>query len=94
MASLELINLRLKLAANILDGAASDIRDADYQPRSENILKIGCALAEIFEIQHRIYVTHPHLMPAYLSKKAMHSEMDKLLTRYMYVALWPVHLNS
>ena len=57
------IDRKLSKAAQLLDGAAADLRDADLDPR-QNIRKIGSALVSIFEIQHQIYRRDPTLAPA------------------------------
>ena len=86
MASLDSIHLRLKLAANLLDAAATEIRDAEFEPRRENIENIGRALVEIFEIQHRIHDSRPDLKPEHLNESSPHPEADGALARCMYTA--------
>lgn len=66
--SLANLNKLLTDAANMLDRAALEIRDIPFEPRKEYIHKIGEALANIFEIQHKVYESRPDLQPQYLRK--------------------------
>lgn len=47
VASLDTINRLLSVAASLIDRAASDIRNAKFQPVQENIELMGHALAEV-----------------------------------------------
>jgi len=51
----------LHLARDVLDEAASQVRDADLSPTRTHIESIGRALARIFEIQRAIYQVRPDL---------------------------------
>lgn len=64
MASLETINKLLTDAAEKLDRAAEEIRDTPLEPTKENIQLIGESLANIFQIQHRLFKKAPNLRPA------------------------------
>jgi hypothetical protein len=59
------INKRLTGATRQLNQAARDIRDAKFQPQ-RSILKIGEALAIVFDIQNEIYRERPDLLPKYM----------------------------
>jgi hypothetical protein len=86
MPTPESINRLLSVAASLLDHAAAEIRDAKLAPVLQNIEQIGRALAEIFEIQHRIYEVQPELTPEHLKQPSEHSAANRLLTEYMYRA--------
>jgi hypothetical protein len=87
MASFESVNTLLTVAARLLDQAASDTRDAKLDPVHANIEKIGRALAEVFEVQHKIYELEPRLKPEYLNEVSPSPEADRVLTRYMGEAI-------
>ena len=78
MASLESINEKLRVAAEHLDQAATEIRDLPLEPPKRHIRAIGEALANVFQIQHEIYRLRPDLEPAYLSEES--PEADGELT--------------
>jgi hypothetical protein len=61
------INRNLAKAAELLNSAAGDLRDAGLSPR-DNIRKIGSALVDVYEVQHQIYRREPTLAPAFLVK--------------------------
>jgi len=86
VASLESIDRLLTVSGKLLDHAATDVRDAKLEPVRENIARIGRALTEIFEIQHRIYALRPELTPSYLNEPPQYSEANRLLTEFMYRA--------
>jgi hypothetical protein len=86
MASPESIYQLLRVAARLLDQAASEIRDGKLEPVQGNILHIGRALAEIFEIEQVVFTARPNLKPAYLSEPSPNPEANKLLTRFMFEA--------
>lgn len=86
MASAESINRLLAVASSLLNYAAAEIRDAKFEPVRENIEHIGRALAEVFEIQHRIYSLHPELTPSYLTTASQDSEANRLLSEHMFRA--------
>jgi hypothetical protein len=86
MATLESINRLLSVAASLADRAAAEIRHAKLEPVRENIERIGKAVAEIFEIQQRIYSLQPDLTPDYLKQPSEYSAANRLLTEYMYNA--------
>jgi hypothetical protein len=66
-ATLARINRKLAEAAELLNSAAGDLRDAGLKPR-ENIRKIGSALVNVYEVQLEIYVREPSLAPAFVAK--------------------------
>ena len=70
MASLESINEKLRVAAENLDQAATEIRDLPLEPPKQHIRAIGEALANVFQIQHEIYRLRPELEPAYLREES------------------------
>lgn len=51
----------LRVAAMLLDSAASQVRDAKLLPVRENIHKVGEVLASVFELQDAIYKQAPEL---------------------------------
>ncbi len=55
------LNKRLRVIASLLDGTASNIRDAPLSPTNDNIRHIGEALFAIYEIQRSIYKLRPEL---------------------------------
>lgn len=59
------LNNRLRVIGRLLDGAASQIRDAPLSPTGAHIQKIGEALAAVFEIQCAIYKLRPELDTPY-----------------------------
>ena len=65
MDPLSHLNQTLKVAASLLDSAASQIRDAALSPTKTHIHSIGEALSGIFEIQHAIYKLRPEFEPKY-----------------------------
>ncbi len=87
MASTESIDRLLRIASTLLDRAAGEMRDAQLQPVRPNILQIGKALAEIFEIQSAIWETHPNLRPAYMNETSPHPEANRQLTVAMSQAV-------
>ena len=84
MPSPQTINALLEQAAQLLDRAASEIRDAPLKPTSKNIRHIGEALSEIFEIQLQIHALHPELAPSYMNEpskdpaKAFEGTMERV----------------
>ena len=65
MAKLDAIHTKLIDASKLLDEAARDMRDGTGMP-SEQIARIGSAMAELMLVRHQIYLLRPDLMPAYL----------------------------
>ncbi len=68
MAKLDTIHAKLIDASKLLDEAARDMRDGTGMP-SEQVARIGSAMAELMLVRHQIYVLRPDLMPAYLKGK-------------------------
>lgn len=68
MAKLDNIHTKLLQAAELLDGAAREMRDGTGMP-PEHVAKIGAAMAEVMLVRHQIYVLRPDLMPSYLKDK-------------------------
>ncbi|MBU1191967.1 MAG: hypothetical protein KKE76_09660 [Gammaproteobacteria bacterium] len=79
MPTLDSINGLLDDAAKTLDKAAREIRDTPLEPSKEHILRIGQALSNVFEIQHKIYELRPDLKPAYLDEKSKNPEGNRAL---------------
>jgi hypothetical protein len=67
MASAQSINVLLNEAAELMNRAAGEIRDAPLRPTSKNIGHIAEALSEIFEIQLQIHALHPELAPPHMN---------------------------
>ena len=65
MAKLDVIHTKLIDASKLLDEAARDMRDGTGMP-SEQVARIGSAMAELMLVRHQIYLLRPDLMPAYL----------------------------
>lgn len=65
MAKLDTIHAKLLDASKLLDEAAREMRDGTGMP-SEQVARIGSAMAELMLVRHQIYVLRPDLMPAYL----------------------------
>jgi len=65
MAKLDTIHTKLIDASKLLDEAARDMRDGTGMP-SEQVARIGSAMAELMLVRHQIYLLRPDLMPAYL----------------------------
>ena len=65
MAKLDTIHTKLIDATKLLDEAARDMRDGTGMP-SEQVTRIGSAMAELMLVRHQIYLLRPDLMPAYL----------------------------
>ena len=59
------LNNRLKVIGRLLDGAATQVRDAPPSPTGAHIQKIGEAMAAVFEIQCAIYKLRPELDTPY-----------------------------
>ncbi len=67
--TLEQLDAELRRAAEILDQCANMIRDLPLEPSRQHIRKIGDALTNVFEIQHKIYEVRPDLMPEFLKER-------------------------
>ena len=65
MDALANLHQRLRVAASLLDGAATQIRDAPLPPTKKHIYSVGEALASIYEIQSAIYKLRPELEEKY-----------------------------
>ncbi|MES2582559.1 MAG: hypothetical protein V4627_07575 [Pseudomonadota bacterium] len=65
MDKLTELHSQLRLAAGVLDGAASLVRDAHLEPTGVHIYKLGEMLASIFEIQRAIEELRPELATIY-----------------------------
>ena len=65
MAKLDNIHAKLTEASKLLDEAAADMREGSGM-QSEQVARIGTAMAELMLIRHQIYHVRPDLMPAYL----------------------------
>ena len=65
MAKLDNIHAKLIEASKLLDEAAREMRDASGMP-SEQVAKVGAAIAEVMLVRHQIYILRPDLMPGYL----------------------------
>lgn len=87
MATPDSLNSLLRVASQLLDQAAGQIRDVPLHPARENISHIGRALAEIFEVQRRIYADRPDLTPEYLKEESPDPEANRRLTQAMCDAL-------
>ncbi|MCW5624394.1 MAG: hypothetical protein KIT73_06740 [Burkholderiales bacterium] len=62
------------------------MRDTGLQSVQENIEKIGFALTQIFEIQHKIYALRPELTPEFLAEPRPNDEMNRQLSDAMFRA--------
>jgi hypothetical protein len=69
MASLESIHEKLRVAAENLDRAATETRGLPLEPTTKYIHSIGEAVANIFQIQQKIYRLRPDLQPDALRKE-------------------------
>jgi hypothetical protein len=65
MDALANLHQRLRVAASLLDEAASQIRDVPLSPTKKHIRSIGEALASIIEIQSAICKLRPELEAVY-----------------------------
>jgi len=65
MDKLAALHQQLRIAAGLLDGAATLIREAPLDPTREHIYRIGEALAAIAEIRFAIGGVRPDLEPPY-----------------------------
>ena len=65
MAKLDNIHAKLTEASKLLDEAAEDMREGSGM-QSEQVARIGTAMAELMLVRHQIYMLRPDLMPAYL----------------------------
>lgn len=65
MDKLATLHQQLRIAGELLDGAATLIRDAPLDPTREHIYRIGEALAAIAEIRFAIGGVRPDLEPPY-----------------------------
>ena len=68
MADLNSLNEILSVAANILDTAASEVRDIPLNPLKDNIYKIGKVLTIIHDLQDQICKIDPKFEPEYLRR--------------------------
>jgi hypothetical protein len=66
MASLEALHEILNAAASKLNEAANAIREAPLDPVKPNIHHIANALSELFELQRKVWVQRPELIPEHL----------------------------
>jgi hypothetical protein len=80
LAKIEQLHERLLAAASLLDQASGEIRDIPLQPSSDNVLHIGAALTEIFDILRAIYAVRPDLEPPQLETPPDQSAANKRLT--------------
>jgi hypothetical protein len=87
VAQIEQLHERLLAAAALLDHASGEIRDIPLQPCSDNVLHIGTALAEIFDILRAIYAVRPDLEPPQLETPPEQSAANKRLTVALGVSL-------
>lgn len=74
MAKLDNIHSKLIEAAHLLDQAAQEMREGTGMP-TEQIAKIGAAMAEVMLVRHQIYILRPDLMPGYL--RGSNDQTDK-----------------
>ena len=77
---IERLHERLLAAAALLDAAAGEIRDIPLDPPTENVRRIGIALAEIFDILRAIYAVRPDLAPPQVEIAPEESAGNKRLT--------------
>jgi hypothetical protein len=86
MASAESVHRLLVAASQLLDSAASEMREIGL---GRNVTHIGAALTEIFDIKMALYALRPDLMPAHLAEPIPPevSEANHRLTRYLADAL-------
>ena len=70
MADLKSLKELLSEASDILDTAATEIRDVPLIPTKENIYRIGKALDLVLEVQRQIYKIDPSLEPEYLKRSS------------------------
>ena len=61
----EQLHRTLRAAAQLLDGAASLVRDLPLQPTRENIRLLGEALALVFQVQRNVEEALPSLAKRY-----------------------------
>jgi TolA-binding protein len=86
MPTLDSINSLLGEAAEKLDQAAREVRDAPLEPTKEHIHRIGEALANIFHVQHQIYESRPDLKPPHLDQELKEPEANRALGEAMVKA--------
>jgi hypothetical protein len=61
----EQLHRTLRTAAQLLDSAASQIRDLPLQPTRENVRLVGEALALVFQLRRNVEVERPGLARQY-----------------------------
>ena len=68
----------LKECASQLDYSAGLIRDLPLEPKRENVLKIGRALAEICELREAVFELDPSLKPDGWDDPPTHAEYNRM----------------
>ena len=61
----EVLHRTLSAAAELLDSAATQIRDVQLSEARHNIRLIGEALAAVFQVQHNVEAVKPELAESY-----------------------------
>jgi hypothetical protein len=79
MDKLATLREQLRIAAGLLDGAATLVRDAPLQPTRDHLHRIGEALAAIGEIRLAIGGVRPDLEPPYEPPSEEVSEANRRL---------------
>lgn len=77
----------LRVASHLLDRAATEIRETQLDPITENIEGIGRSLIEVMELQRRIFALQPELRPKSLAASEREADANRLFTQYMLEAL-------
>ena len=68
-------------AGNLLDKAATEIRDAELDCKSADILNIGTALAAIIEVRQSLYRYRPELKPDQTNVRVLNIDTKKEMSR-------------
>lgn len=86
MDALTNLHQRLRAAAFLLDGAATQIRDVPLSPTKQHIRSIGEALVCIYEIQGAIYKLRPELEVKYEELPEEEAEANRRLGEALIAA--------
>jgi hypothetical protein len=79
MDKLATLHHQLRVAAGLLDSAASLVRDVPLEPTSEHIQRIGEALVSLAEIRQAVGKVRPDLGPSYAPASAEESAAHRRL---------------
>jgi len=84
----------LRVASQLLDQAAMEVRENGPNPATENIERIGRALFEVIQVQRQIFALQPELEPTSLAASPREADANQLFSRFMHEALELEHTGN